>query len=86
LRDLKVTLKKSTSSKPLTCETSVKVLFRRHVYSNSSAGLEKSAHGVRKSLHKVCGTLLRPPPFGALLGPAKGLVGKEVFTFEKIVP
>jgi hypothetical protein len=43
--------KKSTSSKALTCEASVKVLVRRQVYSNSSTGLEKSAQG---------GTLLLP--------------------------
>ena len=45
---------------------------------------------VWKSLHKVCGTLLHPPgdspTFGALLIPRKGLVGKEVFTLEKILP
>ncbi len=32
--------------KPLSCEASVKVLFRRQVYSNSSTGLEKSVHDV----------------------------------------
>jgi hypothetical protein len=32
--------------KPLSCEAWVKVLFRRHLYSNSSTGLEKSAQGV----------------------------------------
>ena len=32
--------------KSLSCEASVKVLFRRQVYSNSSTGLEKSAQGV----------------------------------------
>jgi hypothetical protein len=89
LRDLKVThpslerlesdsSKKSTSSKPLTCEASVKVLFRRQVYSNSSTGLEKSAQGVRNTPPS--------PTFGALLSPAKGLVGKEVFTLEKFLP
>jgi hypothetical protein len=64
--------KKSTSSKPLTCEASVKVLFRRQVYSNSSTGLEKSAQGVWNTPPS--------PTFGALLSPAKG---KEVFTLEK---
>jgi hypothetical protein len=42
------------------CEASVKVLFRRQVYSNSSTGLEKSAQGVRDT---------RPSPiFGVLVG------------------
>jgi hypothetical protein len=32
-------------------------------------------------------TISKPlPTFGALLNPAKGLVGKEVFTLEKILP
>jgi hypothetical protein len=55
----------------------VKVLFRRQVYSNSSTGLEKSAH--------VQGVWNTPPSptFGSLLNPEKGLVGKQVFTFEK---
>ena len=89
LRDLKVThpslerlesdsSKKITSSKPLTCEASVKVLFRRQVYYNSSTGLEKSAQGVWNTPPS--------PTFGALLSPAKGLVGKEVFTLGKILP
>ena len=60
-----------------TCEDSVKVLFRRQVYSNSSTGLEKSAHGVWNTPPS--------PIFGALVSPVKGLVGKEVFTFEKIL-
>jgi hypothetical protein len=69
--------KKSTSSNPLTCWASVKVLFRRQVYSNSSTGLEKSVQGVWNT----------PPSstFGALLSPAKDLVGKEIFAFEKIL-
>jgi hypothetical protein len=32
--------------KTLSCEVSMKALFRRQVYSNSSTGLEKSAQGV----------------------------------------
>jgi hypothetical protein len=53
----------------------VKVLFRRQVYSNSSKGLAKSAQGMWNTPPS--------PTFGALLSPAKGLVGKEVFTLEK---
>jgi hypothetical protein len=76
LRDLKVThQKKSTLSKPLTCEALVKVFFRRQVYSNSCTGLEKSWQGVRNTPPS--------PTFGVLLIPVKGLVGKEVFTLEK---
>ena len=56
----------------------VKVLFRRQVYSNRSKGLEKSAQGVWNTPPS--------PTFGVLLSPAKGLVGKEVFTLEKILP
>jgi hypothetical protein len=67
--------KKSTSSKPLTCEASVKVLFRRQVYSNSSTGLEKSAQGVWNTPPS--------PTFGALLSPAKGLVWKRSFYLGK---
>ncbi len=54
------------------------MLFRRQVYSNSSTGLEKSVQGVRNTPPS--------PSFGVLLSPAKGLVGKEVFTLEKIIP
>jgi hypothetical protein len=48
------------------------------VYYNRSTGLEKSAQGVWNT----------PPSltFGALLSPAKDLVGKEVFTLGKILP
>ncbi len=53
----------------------VKVLFRRQVYSNRSAGLEKSAQGVWNTPPS--------PTFGALLSLVKGLVGKEVFTWKK---
>jgi hypothetical protein len=56
----------------------VKVLFRRQVYSNSSAGLEKSAKGVWNTPPS--------PTFGVLLSPVKGLVAKEVVTLEKILP
>jgi hypothetical protein len=52
----------------------VKVLFRRQVYSNSSTGLEKSAKGVWNT-----------PP-SPTVSPVKGLVGKEVFTLEKVLP
>jgi hypothetical protein len=55
------------------CESSVKVLFRRQVYSNSSTGLEKSAQGVSNTPPS--------PIFDALLA----LLGKEVFTLEKIL-
>jgi hypothetical protein len=54
---------------------SVKVLFRRQVYSNSSTGLEKSTQGVWNTPPS--------PTFGALLRPVKGLVGKEVFTLKE---
>jgi len=43
-----------------------------------STGLEKSAQGVWNTPPS--------PTFGALLSPAKDLVGKEVFTLEKILP
>jgi hypothetical protein len=56
----------------------VKVLFRRQVYSNSSAGLEKSAQGVWNTPPS--------PTFGVLLRPVKDLVGKDVFTLGKILP
>ncbi len=48
------------------------------VYSNSFTGLEKSVQGVWNTPPS--------PTFGALLSPAKGLVGKEVVTLEKILP
>jgi hypothetical protein len=56
----------------------VKVLFRRQVYSNSSTGLEKSVQGVWNT----------PPSsiYVTQLNPAKDMVGKEVFTLEKILP
>ncbi len=55
------------------------MLFRRQVYSNSSTGLEKSV------LLHVQGVWNTPPSptVGSLLNPEKGLVGKQVFTFEK---
>jgi hypothetical protein len=56
----------------------VKVLFRsfrRQVYSNSSTGLGKSAQVVPNT---------PPPIFGALLSLLMAL-GKEVFTFKKIL-
>jgi hypothetical protein len=40
---------------------------------------------VWKSLHKVCGTLLLPHLW-CPASPAKSLMGKEVFPFEKILP
>ena len=67
--------KKSTSSKPLTCEASVKVLFRRQVYSNSSTGLEKSAQGVPHT---------HPSPiFGALLALLMASWEKKFLPWEK---
>jgi hypothetical protein len=60
------------------CEASVKVLFRRQVYSNSSAGLEKSSQGVPNTPPS--------PIFGVPASPDNGFVGKEVFTFKKILP
>jgi hypothetical protein len=47
-------------------------------YSNSSAGLEKSTQGVPHTPPS--------PIFGALLALLMASVGKEVFTFKKILP
>ena len=50
LRDLTVTHQKNQPHpNPWRVRSSVKVLFRRQVYSNSSTGLEKSAQGVRNT-------------------------------------
>jgi hypothetical protein len=63
----------------------VKVLFRsftRQVYSNSSTGLEKSEQGVPARL----GRTLLHPHLWCPASPVNGFVGKEVFTFKKILP
>ncbi len=52
--------------------------FQKTGILNRSTGLEKSAQGVWNTPPS--------PTFGALLSPAKGLVGKEVFTLEKVLP
>jgi hypothetical protein len=59
-------------------DLTVKVLFGRQVYSNSSTGLENSVQGVWNTPPS--------PTFGTLFNPVKVLVGKEGFTLEKILP
>ena len=58
----------------------MKVFFRRQVYSNSSTGLEKSAQGVWNTPPSPPLVINRD-----LFNTVKVLVGKEVFTLEKIL-